>query len=85
MENLFEKMTDEDAMLDPFGLEAYAAESPMPPTVTKVPDDAPMSILKQVQECYDYFYSPGMSVLVFESKFDRLKIKVDKEIESRKV
>ncbi len=48
-------------------------------------DDTPMSILKQVQECYDYFYSPGMSVLVFESKFDRLKAKVDKEIESRKV
>ncbi len=52
--------------------------------VFPIPDDVPMSVLKQVQELCDYYDAPGMSCVVFEGKLNRLKAKIDKIIAERK-
>lgn len=46
-------------------------------------DETPLSILKMILDVHRYFNSPGMRVIDFETKFDRLKIQAEKIIAQR--
>lgn len=46
-------------------------------------DETPMKFLKEILALHDYFYAPQMSVVTFETKFDALKIRAEKEIANR--